>query len=333
MVLSDDQLAALLRKQGVSAGDAAYLVATAHPESHADPAEVQQGVPYDQQGWGIWQITPGNSVPSAGINNALLNPQANAKAAAAKLKSQGLDAWTTYTSGAYQPYFAGAKAAVAKVYGMPLSQVDQLASSAGHGAPDAGSSNQDAQTAQLTSTVAGPQGMLQETGTLLHGTAVVLDRAFALFAPGQGWRIVFATGAAAAGAGAVKTYRDDGQGDGQLPLAILLTGVSIMAAFMALRPWPQADGQPIKPGAYTVDVLKGEPPPAGPGSIPAGEVELTEAGLATLVGLWAAGKVAGGIGSAANAAAGLGGILGKVWGWVKGLGSAGEEAAAAGADV
>ena len=74
-------------------------------------------------------------------------------------------------------------------------------------------------------------------------------------------------------------------------------------------------------------------PPAWPGAIPAGEVELTEAGLATLVGLWAAGKVAGGLSSAAGAAAGIGGILGKIWGWVKGIGSAGEEAAAAGAEV
>lgn len=332
MILSDDQLAALLRKAKVSAGDAAYLVAVAHPESGDDPAAVQQGVPYSQQGWGIWQITPGDSVPSVGVNEALLNPQANARAAAVKLKSQGLGAWTTYTSGKYQQFFPAAKAAVAKVYGLPLSEVDKLASSAGHGGGD--DSSQDPATAQLTSFVAGPQGLLQETGTLLHGSAVVLDRAFALFAPGQGWRIVFGAGAGAAGIGAVKAYRSGtGEDDGSLPLAILLTGVTALGAFMALRPWPQADGQPIKPGAYAVDLLKGEPPPAGPGSIPAGEVELTEAGLATLVGLWAAGKVANGLGSAAGAAGSIGGIIGKIWGWVKGLGAAGEEAASAGAEI
>jgi hypothetical protein len=175
--LSDNQLAALLRKAGVSAGDAAYLVAIAHPESSADPAEVQQGQPYDTTGWGLWQITPGNSEPGVAVDQGLLSPQANANAAAAKLKSQGLDAWTTYTSGKYQPYFPAAESAVASVYGMPVSKVDQLAASAGTG----GSGSTPLQTG----------GLLSGAGSLLHGVAVVLDRAFAMFAPGQGWRVVF----------------------------------------------------------------------------------------------------------------------------------------------
>jgi Lysozyme like domain len=134
-VLNDDQLAAVLRKAHVSPGDAAYLVAIAHPESGADPEAVQQGEPYATTGWGLWQITPGNSEPQFGINHALLAPQANADAAAAKLRSQGLGAWTTYTSGKYEPYFGAAKTAVASVYGMSMQQVDQLAASAGHGGP------------------------------------------------------------------------------------------------------------------------------------------------------------------------------------------------------
>jgi hypothetical protein len=48
-----------------------------------------------------------------------------------------------------------------------------------------------ATTAQLTAFLSAPSGVLADAGALLHGTAVVLDRAFALFAPGQGWRIVF----------------------------------------------------------------------------------------------------------------------------------------------
>src|SRR5215469_6964813 len=132
-VLSDDQLAALLRRAHVGAGDASYLVAISHPESGADSSVVQQGQPYATTGWGLWQITPGNSEPQFGINQALLNPQSNADAAAAKLRSQGLGAWTTYTSGLYQPYFGAAKTAVARVYGMSQQQVDQLAQSAGHG--------------------------------------------------------------------------------------------------------------------------------------------------------------------------------------------------------
>ncbi len=183
--LSDDQLAALLRKAGVSAGDAAYLVAIAHPESGANAAAVQQGQTYATQGWGLWQITPGNSVPSAGINQALLSPQANADAAAAKLKSQGLDAWTTYTSGKYEPYFGAAKAAVGHVYGLSSSAVDKLAASAGSGGGGSGAPAQAQLTSDAGSSLLGP------AQSLLHGVAVVLDRAFAMFAPGQGWRLVF----------------------------------------------------------------------------------------------------------------------------------------------
>jgi hypothetical protein len=132
-VLSDNQLAALLRQVGVPAGDAAYLVAIAHPESGANPASIQQGQPYDTTGWGLWQITPGDSVPGVGVNNALLSPENNARAAKDKLDSQGLDAWTTYTGGLYQPYFADAESAVSDVYGMSQADVAKLAASAGKG--------------------------------------------------------------------------------------------------------------------------------------------------------------------------------------------------------
>ena len=47
------------------------------------------------------------------------------------------------------------------------------------------------QTAQLTAFLGAPSGVLSDAGALLHGTAVVLDRVFGLFAPGQGWRITF----------------------------------------------------------------------------------------------------------------------------------------------
>jgi NlpC/P60 family len=40
-----------------------------------------------------------------------------------------------------------------------------------------------------------PSNLLSGAGNLVHALAVVLDRAFALFAPGQGWRITFAVAA------------------------------------------------------------------------------------------------------------------------------------------
>lgn len=82
---------------------------------------------------------------------------------------------------------------------------------------------------------------------------------------------------------------------GNLPLAILCLGGAAVAGFMAARPWPQASGKPIKAGAYVVDVLKGQPPPAGPQAFSDAEVNLTETGLVTLVAIWAASKVASGI--------------------------------------
>ena len=122
---------------------------------------------------------------------------------------------------------------------------------------------------------------------------------------------------------------------GNLPLAILLLGLAAVALFMMARPWPQTSAGAIKPGAYVVDVILGKPPPAGPESFSPGEVRLTEAGLAAILALWAAGKAAGAAQGIAGAASGAAGILGKVWGWIKGLGAeagpAAEGAAAAGA--
>lgn len=132
MAYTDEQLAGFLRRAGVGAADAAYLVAIAHPESGASNV-IQQGQPYSTTGWGIWQITPGNSEPSIGVNNALLNPETNARAAAAKLKSQGLNAWTTFTGGLYKPYFPAAQSATAKVYGMSAGQLSQLLAHTGSG--------------------------------------------------------------------------------------------------------------------------------------------------------------------------------------------------------
>jgi hypothetical protein len=59
------------------------------------------------------------------------------------------------------------------------------------GGQGGGAASTGATPAQLTSFLTSPAGVLKDTGALVHGTAVVLDRAFALFAPGQGWRIAF----------------------------------------------------------------------------------------------------------------------------------------------
>ena len=54
-----------------------------------------------QTSWGLWQISLGNhDAPSPNWNN----PVVNAQLAVGKLQSQGLGAWGTYTSVAYQAY-------------------------------------------------------------------------------------------------------------------------------------------------------------------------------------------------------------------------------------
>lgn len=65
---------------------------------------IQQDQPYATTGWGTWQITPGNSVPGVATDLALLPLATNARAALVKWQKQGLHAWSTYNSGAYQKY-------------------------------------------------------------------------------------------------------------------------------------------------------------------------------------------------------------------------------------
>lgn len=129
---SNLQMAAALRQAGVNAGAAVFLVATAHPES-GGCGVMQQGQPYATTGWGPWQITPGNSEPQCGVNGQLFGLQAAACAAAAKLKSQGLGAWTTITNGLNSPFMSGAQSAVSQAYRMSPGQVSSLVGSAGKG--------------------------------------------------------------------------------------------------------------------------------------------------------------------------------------------------------
>lgn len=106
MAYSFAQLEQFAIQGGFPSSLAPTMAAIAMAESSGNNV-VQQGQPYSTTGWGLWQITPGNSVPQFGTDQALLNPVANAQAAFAKYKGQGLSAWTTYTSGAYLKFMQG----------------------------------------------------------------------------------------------------------------------------------------------------------------------------------------------------------------------------------
>lgn len=94
---------------------AALMAAIAEAESGGNPNATN---PADNGGrqtsWGLWQISLGNhQAPSP----AWADPATNAQLALGKLQDQGLDAWGTYTSGAYRAYLSGSTTPDANVPG------------------------------------------------------------------------------------------------------------------------------------------------------------------------------------------------------------------------
>ena len=90
-------------------------------ESSFYPGIIQPGVSYcgsgaDKAGWGLWQITCGDSVAQFGTDFQLLDPWNNAEAAVGKCQADiqaGVSCfapWATYDSGAYQGYLQQAAA-------------------------------------------------------------------------------------------------------------------------------------------------------------------------------------------------------------------------------
>jgi PKD repeat protein len=89
-------------------------------ESSFLPGIIQPGVDYcgagaDRAGWGLWQITCGNSVPKFGKNFQVLDPWNNAEAAVSKCKGDeaaGFNCfapWATWLSGAYEQFLEHTK--------------------------------------------------------------------------------------------------------------------------------------------------------------------------------------------------------------------------------
>ena len=79
--------------------------AIAGAESSWEKNCVQQGQPYRLTGWGTWQITPGDEIPSVGVDHALLDLNTNAKAAYYLWCRRGYEPWTTYNNGTIKGIF------------------------------------------------------------------------------------------------------------------------------------------------------------------------------------------------------------------------------------
>lgn len=96
------QLEALWINNGGSKSQAPVMAAIALAESSGNPAAVNRTDNNGRQtSWGLWQISDGtHNMPAANI----LDPNVNAKQAVAKMRTQGLGAWGTYTSGKYRDF-------------------------------------------------------------------------------------------------------------------------------------------------------------------------------------------------------------------------------------
>lgn len=98
------QLEGLWIRNGGDRNLAPLMAAIALAESSGDPSNLN---PNDnggtQSSFGLWQISNGTHTPP---DPNWANPDVNARLAIGKLRSQGLSAWGTYTSGAYKRYMS-----------------------------------------------------------------------------------------------------------------------------------------------------------------------------------------------------------------------------------
>lgn len=107
--LSTSEIGRLAKAAGFPSDVIPTMVAIALAESGGDPNAHNTKAPDDS--YGLWQINMrGDMGPTRrqqfGItsDSQLLNPSVNAKAAYVIYKSQGLNAWTTYSSGTYKSH-------------------------------------------------------------------------------------------------------------------------------------------------------------------------------------------------------------------------------------
>lgn len=98
-----DHIRSALLQAGWPEGSIVTMIAIAGAESSYSNA-IQKGQPYATTGWGTWQITPGDSVPSVATDLGLLDLVTNARAALVKWRRQGYRAWSTYNNGVYKRY-------------------------------------------------------------------------------------------------------------------------------------------------------------------------------------------------------------------------------------
>lgn len=118
-VVSDQQIAQYIRAAGATDTTAVTMVAIALAESGGNTTALGD-IGLQTSTWGpsvgLWQIRSLNAERGKGTTrdqNANMDGQTNANHAMQILNSQGLSAWSTYTSQAYRLFSARANSAVA----------------------------------------------------------------------------------------------------------------------------------------------------------------------------------------------------------------------------
>jgi Lysozyme like domain len=173
------QLEGLWEQAGGSTALAPIMAAIAMAESGGNSQA------YNPSGAsGLWQIL--GAVNPADQGN-LFNPQVNAKEAVLKYNAQGLDAWETYTNGAYKQFL---QSGIQGVQPVPAG-----VSPSGTSTPSPGSA--PAAPAASYSTLGVGDVISAVTGPA-RDLATALDYVFGMFGRGQGWRLAFTIIAAGA---------------------------------------------------------------------------------------------------------------------------------------
>lgn len=240
------QLETLWTNAGGSKALAPLMAAIALAESGGNPGALNlTDNGGTQTSVGLWQVSNGtHSYPAAWAT-----PAGNAAEAVAKYQSQGLGAWGTYTSGAYQQYYQGSTAASALPQGGGGTQQATLTSAPGWLVP--------------VEAASGPIGILNAIGTELFGTVTggvgtaqsfegiwksldtfakegeaLLKGIEWLFVPSHWVRIIAFMFGAGSGITGLHFLSKAGQADMSLALGILMTTVSGLLFFVAFHNLP-----------------------------------------------------------------------------------------------
>jgi len=239
------QLETLWTQAGGSKALAPLMAAIALAESGGNPGALNTT---DNNGTqtsvGLWQVSNGtHNYPASWAT-----PQGNAAEAVAKYQSQGLDAWGTYTSGAYQQYYQGSTPASALPQGGSTQQAT-LTSAPGWLAPLEIASGPigiiNAVAGELVGTVTGGAGSAQSLegiwksfDTIAKEGAAVLTGIEWLFVPSHWVRIIAFGFGVGLGIPGLSHLAKAGSGDMSLAIGILLTVMAGLAFFVAFHNLP-----------------------------------------------------------------------------------------------